>query len=143
MAYSLDHEILNIIVTAVMEGAGLITYVVFYTSLGQYNMSPVEAGGSGVWNPSLPKAVSGETVDVEVFIDNTSSFDDTLFSGFYATEVTSGNPITPGQGVYDAIGYYIVENFVPAGSGWTPGNWTFLMPADNISVNLAAGHVEI
>ena len=126
MAYITDSsESFTITLTALLEGVGilwLIEVVNETTGLGgiwEY----------GTWYTPIPAVTEGDSIYVGVSVINNGATVDTLFGEFSSAQVTVSSPLMESS------------TTIPIGQTFGP-QWSFTMPATNVSITINAGHVE-
>ncbi len=127
MAYIQDTtQTFTISLTALLEGLGNLTWieVVNVTQNLYYNWT-------GIWVPSMPQAVEGDTIDIYCKVVNDGATTDTLFAEFVSAQMTPLDPL-----IQESIS-------VPVGIEWDGPSWTGMtMPPNNVNITINAGHVE-
>lgn len=123
-----DWNTFTITLTALLEGKGIIAYIEIYnvTQGTVFWWGP----DTELWDPSLPEAVEGDSIQIYGDLRNDGDATDTLFAEFVSADVTPEEPT-----LMEMLNVIV---------GATPsfGTWSFTMPPNNISITINAGHVE-
>jgi len=130
MAYIQDStQTFTITLSALLQGKGIIALieVVNETANVSYVWEDIYGDGVGVWTPSMPSAVEGDSILIGVSVLNDGATTDII----YATFVSS---VTP-TGALTQEASVVVSDYLHA-------RWNFIMPPNNVNITINAGHVE-
>ena len=126
MAYAQDStQTFTISLTALLEGRGIITWI--YVN----NETTAQFGewDGATWVIPIPTTTEGDSILVEVEVQNTGATTDTLFGEFISAQVT------PIEASIQEMANVTVSNYAWMG-------WNFTMPPNDVSITINAGHVE-
>ena len=123
MAYIQDTtQNFTIALSALLEGAGLLRGISVIN-----NTTGMAGEWAGTWTTPIPNTTEGDSIAVEITVENNGSVADTLFGEFISAQVTPTSPLQ--------------EILMEVGSFGT-ASWSFTMPANDVSITINAGHVE-
>ncbi len=126
MAYIQDStRSFTITLTAMLEGTGILTYIYVYNEttaqFGEWN--------GATWIEPIPSTTEGDSILIEVEVQNTGVVTDTLFGEFISAQVTPAE-----ASIQEMV------NVVVSGYDWAI--WRFTMPPNDVNITINAGHVE-
>ena len=124
MAYIQDTtQSFTIALTALLEGLGNLVYIaVTNLTIG------VSGEWNGTWISPIPPVTEGNSIEIYVEVENEGATTDTLFAEFISAQVT------PAETLIQEMPNVDVNSIAGA-------SWNFIMPPNNVSITINAGHI--